>query len=142
MLDFLDELATYLQGQSVGTAATDIFVNKLPPEPDNVIALLGLTGSNTGQARDVPGLQFPRFQVLVRNEAYNDAADTLQAVRAALHGMIGVILPVGVDTETDPYIRVLRCHFEQEGGPIGEDAHGRSEFSINFLAEYHHYDPT
>ena len=142
MLNFLDEIADYLQNQSIGTAGTDIFVNKQPADVDNCVTLLGITGLNLADQRDVKELQFPRFQVITRNTDYNDASDTHEAVRTALHNLIQQILPVGVDVNTTAYIRVMRCHAEQEGGPIGEDKKGRSEFSVNFLAEFHHYDPT
>lgn len=140
-LDFLDEIARYLVTQGIGTAGTNIFVNELPDTPANCVAIFGLVGTTVQQQRDVPGLQFPRFQVVVRNTDYNDAADKFQAVRTALHGKVGLILPVGVNTATSPYIRVMRCHIETDGGPIGKDETGRVEFSCNFTAEYHHYAP-
>jgi hypothetical protein len=141
-LDILDELAGYLQSEGVGTKGTNVFVNKIPAKVNNAVGLFGATGFNIGQPRDIKELQFPRFQVFVQNVDYNDAADKFQEVRTALHNLIGVNLPVGVNTNTTPYIRVMRCHAEQEGGPIGEDDQGRSGFSANFAAEYHHYDPT
>ena len=141
-LDFLDELANYLQVLLIGTAGTNIFVNKQPADVDNCVCLFGLPGATAGAGRDVPGLQFPRYQAIIRNTSYNDGADKFQAVRTALHGLIGKILPNGVNIATTPYIRIMRSHAEQEGGPIGEDDKGRSEFSINFIAEYHHYDAT
>lgn len=141
-LDFLHEIGKYLDDQNVGTINDDITINVQPADIDNCVSLFGLPGTTLSQARDVPGLQFPRFQAVIRNTDYNDAGDKHQAVRAALHDKIGLILPVGVNVATDPYIRVMRCHAEQEGGPIGEDSQGRHEFSINFMAQYHHYDPT
>lgn len=141
-LDFLDEMARYLDSLDIGTAGTDLFVNNLPDDVNNCVGLFGLTGPTIQQSRDVPGLQFPRFQAFIRNSDYNDGADKFQAVRTALHGKIGLILPVGVNVATTPYIRVMRCHADQEGGPIGKDPRGRFEWSVNFTAEYHHYDPT
>ncbi len=141
MLDFLDEIARYLDSLGIVTEGTDVFVNKQPGDIDNCVSLFGLVGPTVQAQRDVPGLQFPRFQVIVRNTDYNDASEKFQAVRSALHGIIQQILPVGVNTATTAYIRVMRCHADQEGGPIGEDDKGRSEFSCNFTAEYHHYDP-
>lgn len=141
MHDILDLLANELIRRGAATSGS-IFVNKLPETPNNCIALIGATGTVVGQQRDVPELQLPRFQVVVRNDDYNDASDAAQAVRNVLHGMIGKVLPHGVNTATDPYVRVMRCHVEYEGGPLGEDGQGRSEFSTNYLAEYHHYDPT
>lgn len=137
MDDFLGDIAAYLQNQSVGTAETDIFWGVLPAEPDDCVALLGTVGTTLTEARDVSELQFPRFQVIVRNGGYADGLDKLAAVRSALHGIVDLILPVGADPEVDSYRRVLRCHAEQEGGPIGQDERGRFEFSINFIAEHH-----
>lgn len=133
--DFLNLLAVYLEAAGVTTVKT----GKHPPNPDNCTSLLGLQGPTVQAQRDVPELQFPRFQAIIRNESYEDASDEHQLVRDTLHGLPpGTILPAGVNTATDPYIRILRCHADQEGGPIGTDEKGRYEFSINFVAEYHH----
>ena len=140
-LDFLDEIARHLDVQNLVTEGTDVFVNELPDDPANCVAIFGLIGTTVQQQRDVPGLQFPRFQLIVRNTDYNDGADKFQAIRSALHGIIGRTLPASANTATDPYIRVMRCHIETDGGPLGRDDKGRTEFSCNFIAEYHHYDP-
>ena len=138
-IDFLDALANYLIDESV-VETGHIFVNKLPPDPNDCVALLGLVGPTSDTTRDVPGLQFPRFQAIIRAVDYNDANDKYQAVRAAMHGIVGITLPADANVNTDPYIRVMRCHTDQDGGPIGEDDQGRTEFSVNFTAEYHHYE--
>lgn len=124
MSDFLTEVAEYLEDNSV----TDVFVSVLPDatKKPNCVALFGLIGANPGASRDVPGLQFPRFQAIVRNEVYKDASTSFQAVRTLLHGKLGLILPNW---------RVLRCHADQDGGPIGQDDKGLFEFSINFTTE-------
>lgn len=129
MADFFNEIGDYLAtspAPDLGTVATDIFIGELPPDPDNCIAIFGLPGSVIGDQREVPSLQFPRFQVIVRNKDYDLGAAKLQDVRTKLHGLYGV------DTGT---YRMLRCHAEQEGGPIGSDDQNRFEFSINFVAE-------
>lgn len=126
MSDLLNEIGDYLATAGVGTVATNIFIGVQPAEPANCISLFGLLGANIGNQREVASLNFPRFQVVVRNEAYDTASDKLAAVRAALHNKYGLILPNW---------RIMRCHAEQEGGPIGEDAQGRYEFSINFMVE-------
>lgn len=143
-LDFLDEAAAHLQAQNVGTTGTSIFVNKSPDSTEleginsAIVVLYGLPGTTMMDQRDVPELQVPRFKVYVRAADYNDAADMFQNVRTALHGLIGAIWPSTANTESDAYIRVLRCHVDQEGGPIGEDKIGRSEFACNFATEYHY----
>ena len=131
MADFLDELGSYLDTENVGiydaTKNRNIFTSIYPASPDNCIALLGTIGTTLTSSRDVPALQFPRFQVIVRNTDYDDASTTMQSVRDALHGQVGLALTSW---------RVLRLHAEQEGYPIGQDKQGRYEFSINFIAEY------
>lgn len=130
MADFFNEIADYMADASVapdiGTVATDIFIGELPPSPDNCVAIFGLPGQVIGDQREVAPLQFPRFQVIVRNTNYDTASAKMQDVRTKLHGKYGVDLASW---------RVLRCHAEQEGGPIGSDDQNRFEFSINFVAE-------
>lgn len=141
-LDFLDEMARHLQHAGVGTTATDIFTNKQPADPDDCVTLVGATGTNVQEQRDIPEFQLPRFQCIVRAADYNDASSKFQETRSVLHGMIGVFLPYGVNTTTQEYIRVLRCHIDIEGGPLGEDDRGRSEFSATYIAEYEYHDPS
>lgn len=129
MANFLYEIADYLANSTspdLGTVATDIFNEELPADPNNCISIFGLPGSVIGDQREVPNLNFPRFQVIVRNTDYALGADKLKDVRTKLHGLYGVMLPSW---------RILRCHAEQEGGSIGSDDQNRYEFSINFVAE-------
>lgn len=133
MYDFLNEVAKYLQDQSVGIYTTDatrnIFVGKIPSKTVECIVLLGLPGNIPNDARQVNSLGWPRFQVFIRSESYDDASDLLTAVKTALHAKYGVILP---------HWRIMACHEDQEGGPIGQDEKGRFEFSINFTCEVNH----
>jgi hypothetical protein len=130
MADFLDEVAQYLDDSGVGEYSSDsgrnIFVNAQPPTPANCISIFGAPGANIGDQRNVASLQFPRFQALIRNVDDAAAATLMQSVRTALHAKYGVALPNW---------RILRCHADQEGGPIGKDGQGRFEYSINFSAE-------
>lgn len=129
MADFLNEIADYMANATspdIGTVATDIFIGELPGTPDNCVAIFGQPGSVIGDQREVASLQFPRFQVIIRNKDYDLGSAKLQDVRTKLHGKYGLMLPSW---------RVLRLHAEQEGGPIGSDDQNRFEFSINFVAE-------
>jgi hypothetical protein len=133
MSSFYDEIATKLDtdvAALIFTAETgrNVFLGVLPADPDTCVALFGLPGTNIMDQRDVPGLQFPRFQFITRSADYEEAATLLQSIRSSLHGLIGY--------NTSHY-RIMRCHAEQEGGPLGQDDQGRFEFSINFMAEYH-----
>lgn len=133
MSSFFDELLSYADSQKASivfdnATGRNTFLGELPATPDDCIALIGLVGTTLNAARDVPGLQFPRFQIITRSKDFETAASLLQDVREALHGLIGHDL-------TD--YRVLRCHAEQDGGPLGQDEQGRYEFGINMIAEYH-----
>jgi hypothetical protein len=130
MADFLDEVASYLEDEGVGVFDTDsgrnIFVGEVPESPVNLVALLGATGVTLGDAKQIKTLNFPRFQAYIRNASYSDGSTKLLQVRTALHALYGEILP---------NYRVLACHADQEGGPLGKDPQGRYEFTINFTAE-------
>lgn len=133
MASFYDELATYLDAQQAAIiftadAGRNTFLNELPPDPDSCVAFFGQAGTTLGAQRDVPGLQFPRFQVVTRAKDYETAASLMAAVRSTLHGIIGHSLTS---------YRLLRCHAEQEATTLGQDAQGRHEFACNFIAEYH-----
>lgn len=133
MASFLDEMATYLDTQNASLIYTadsgrNVFKGVLPPDPDSCVAILGASPQTLGQNRDVAELQFPKFQVITRSKDYETAASLMALVRATFHGVIGLSLTS---------YRVLRCHAEQEGGPIGQDEQGRHEFSCNFIAEHH-----
>lgn len=137
MADFLDEVASYLEDEGVGvfdsSTGRNIFVGEIPESPVNCVVLLGIAGPTISDQRQIRSLQFPRFQAYIRNSGYQAGSDKLQAVRNALHALYGEILPNW---------RVLACHADQEGGPIGKDKLGRYDFSINFLAEINAETPT
>lgn len=133
-VDFLDQLADYLDDQGLGHSQTDpvdIFVGLVPGDaPDDCIALLGLIGS-TQPNKYIPEFIYPRFQVYVRSANYLDGADKLRQVREALHDKLAIELQ---------NFYVLYIQAEQDGYPIGEDTMGLSEFTINFTAQIRHVD--
>lgn len=126
MSDFLNEIADYMETAGVGTVATDIFIGEQPADPNDCVAIFGLPGEVIGDQREVASLQFPRFQVVIRNSDYDAGSAKLQDVRDTLHSKYGLQLPSW---------RVLRMAADQEGGPIGSDDQNRFEFSINFTCE-------
>lgn len=137
MSSFLDEMASKMAGEVAelefdNETGRNVFVGELPAEPDTCVAFFGLPGDQLTASRDIPALTFPRYQVITRSADYEEAAALLTAVRTSLHGMIDYHLPSW---------RVMRNHAEQEGGPLGQDAQGRFEFSINFVSEFHALPP-
>lgn len=137
MSSFFDELAAYLDTQQELIIFTEdegrnTFLDELPEDPEDCVAFFGLVGTTLNASRDVKELQFPRFQVITRSADYETANTLLQAVRASLHGIIGLQL--------DNW-KIMRLHAEQDGGPIGRDDQGRHEFSINMIGEIYAYTP-
>lgn len=132
-MDFLTSIALYLESEGIGSttgANVNIFVGKQPPEPNNCITILGLIGNELPDVT-IGELNYPRFQVLIRNVDYEDGSEKLRQVRQALHAAIALDMP---------NYHVLRLHAQQEGYPIGEDEQGRPEFSINFYGETRYVD--
>lgn len=128
--DFLDQVASYLDTQNVGVYDADsgrnIFVNDQPAEPVECITLFGNEGLTLPESKNIRSLIHPRFQVVCRSADYDAASALHYAVRDALHARYGIILANW---------RILECHAEQEGGPVGKDKQNRHEFSCNYMAE-------
>ena len=126
-VDFLSQLADYLAREGLGSslvAPVNIFVNKYPDQPDNMIALVG----NSGQPPSVyiPEFEYPRFQIVIRDMDYITGAGKLRAIRQVLHDKLMVT--------TENFV-ALYIQADSEGGSIGEDNNGRAEFTINFRAQ-------
>jgi hypothetical protein len=124
MFNIFDDIGWYLEDQGLGTRGTDIFVAELPSDPNDCLAIFGQVGLETNHF--IKDLYSPRFQVIVRSADYADGIQKSSDVRDTLHAIYSILMQ-------DSFI--LKCHAEQEGGPIGRDEKGRFEFSINFSAE-------
>lgn len=133
MSSFLDEIASKIAADVAGlefdnAAGRNVFVGVIPASPDKAVAIMGLPGTNIQDHRDIAELHFPRFQIITRSDDYEEAATLFEDVRTSLHGLIAHDLPTW---------HIMRCHVEQEGGPLGQDGEGRFEFSTNYISEYY-----
>ena len=131
--DFLGQLADYLESHGVGVANganVNIFVSSYPDDPDDIIALLGLPGSEMPN-KYVQEFEYPHFQIMIRNSDYEAGAGKLREVREWLHDVLAMELV---------NFYVLRIQAQQDGYPIGRDEKGRYEFSINFNAQHRYRD--
>lgn len=124
MSELIDDVADYLQAQSLGTVGTSIFESTLPDDPDNCLAVID-TG---GPAQDT-NLTWVRrtFQVIVRNTSYATGHATLNSIRSLLHKKMNASLVSGGTY----YYSIMAM---SAGGHIGRDDSNREEFSINFEA--------
>jgi hypothetical protein len=117
----LDDIARYLQDNSVGTVGTNIFKSYVPKTPDNLVAVIDTGGPE--QDPDIPH-EFATFQVFVRNSNYQLGRAKVDAVMDALH--ITRNRTIG----THYYYYILAV---SRGGHIGRNPdNGLEEFTINF----------
>lgn len=118
----IDDIATHLQTEGVGTVGTDIFKAYMPPSPASIMAVLDTGGTKPDIY--VP-TKHPTFQVFIRNATYSAGKTILDSVRTALHQ---------VQNETIGSTYFYYIHAISEGGHLGRNEAGFDEFSINFTA--------
>lgn len=124
-MSLIDDVATYLENNSIGTVGTDIFKSYLPDNDGNPIIAVYDTGGPAPNI-DITSLKNPTFQIFVRADTYSTGKATLDSIRSLLHGIIET--QVG-----NTYF--LNCFAQSEGGHIGRNENGQDEFSINFIAK-------
>lgn len=118
----IDDIATYLQGKSVGTVGTDIFKSLQPSSPVKNITIYDTGG--TAPDTDLIGIKNPTIQILARGETYPEAMAMAQAAYDELHGLANV-------TAGSTYI--MFCEALQEPTAIGQDDNNNHEISCNYL---------
>lgn len=127
MANILDELATYLAANGVGTVETDIFEGLMPdsPEaPDAVVALFEYPG---GPVTAVNTVEQRSIQARTRALTYDAAKDKAELVFGLLHSM---------HEETLSGARFLLILAKQPPFSLGRDARQRHEFAVNFRVWY------
>lgn len=80
----VQDVATYLQNNGIGTLGTNLFVGRLPDEPDTCTAVFAYAGfpMPLHWNGEQPGLQ-----VLVRAPSYVQAQNLMEQIRGLLHGL-------------------------------------------------------
>lgn len=121
-MSYVNDLATYLQTQGLGTVGTDIFYSYVPGQQDTGIFVLD-TGGPKPDA-DIP-TKNPTFQVFVRASSYDAGRAVMDNVRAALHRLANQTIG------SFYFYNILAL---SEGGHIGQNQAGKDEFSMNFQA--------
>ncbi len=92
MVQFIDDLATYLQTQGFGTKGTDIFKGNMPDNADNIVAITdfgGLPNVLNDKGADVEVIL---VQVRARNKRQELARDKLKAIQDDLHQLVNTDL--------------------------------------------------
>ena len=120
----IDDVAQYLDDNSVGTLGTDLFKSFVPSSPDSCVAVLDTGGTQPDP--DIP-TKSPTFQVYIRNTSYSGGKAKLDTIRSLLHQASNVELVTG-----QTYFYYITAI--SEGGHLGRDENGLDLFSINFQA--------
>lgn len=119
-MEYLDDIADYLQSLGIGTVATDIFVSYLPDSPTNAVGLTDETGEEPDH--DLP-TDSPNFQVTVRNQNVTGGRAKLRAIRNALE-------PTSMKQIGSTFFMYILAM--NEGGHVGRDDTGRDIFTMSF----------
>jgi hypothetical protein len=117
---YLDDLADYLAAHTTLVVGSTLFTGRLPDVPDAVVAIFP-TG---GPAPDLAALiDYPAFQIRVRDMAYLSGFNTAVGVQDALHGLFE--LNMGST-------HFLLIEALQSPHSIGTDGNNRWEFTQNY----------
>jgi hypothetical protein len=126
-MPLLDDLATYLAAQSIGTVGVDIFTVKMPDSPSVCICLSARPGlaPDTVTTREAPGV---RIQVRnVDTKAGSLAAFTkAYEIKKLLHRKTGLQL----GTALTLYHRIDATG---EPGWVGSDSKARPIYEVSFI---------
>ncbi len=123
--------ALYLASESLVSYSETVpggncFLGSMPDQPD-IAVMLHPTGGFTSSTK--AGYDERTIQVMVRGTRNPVVGNDLaEAIYDALHGLRGMTLPDGT--------YLVRCEGIQTGPiSLGEDAKGRHEYTLNFLAQ-------
>lgn len=124
MENLLDDLAYYLEQQTVGTRGSTLFISGFAGAQDNQIALVETGGVEP--YKDIP-INRPTVQVLVRNTDYKTGLTKAYEVFRLLDKQNDrlVLKAGGVD--------VMQVNALQEPTYLGQDDNSRHLFTCNYV---------
>lgn len=124
-------IGVYLEDQGVGTIATDIFLDFMPDEPDELVSIITTTGMSPEHTMGgTTALRRPTFQVLVRNTPDGEGHATAKRTAELIYRLLD-----------KPELTVASVTFlgispVDEPNLIGHDENHRPIYSINFETSY------
>ena len=127
MVQFVDDLATYLQTQGHGTLGTDLFKGSSPDKEDGSMDNI-ITVTDTGGRANVLNLKDADVeevvvQIRARNKRQERARDDLLAIQALLHQL--------VNTNLGTYT-IIRAEAVDRPAIIGRDEKERWNLASNY----------
>lgn len=124
MANLVENLAQYLEDNSIGTVATDIFIGGLIDTPDNQISINQTGGVEPNRENPI---KEPTIQILVRNTDYANALNKITAIYDLLHqANDSVVLEAGG-------VDLMYCFALQEPAYLLLDTSNRHIFTCNFV---------
>lgn len=125
------DIVEQLDGQASLTAGKNLFEGLMPEDPDLCVAVASTGGElsddyEMGASLSAPGLEFSRFQVMVRADDQAEARTKAHAVYALLANLG----PVTISTRDYQHVESI----DGEPSLIGQDQRGRWEYVMNFRA--------
>lgn len=121
----LDEIASYLASQGVGTEGVDLFKSLMPDEPSNCVALYDYGGSPPAMTLGAGAAQWeePRIQVVARATTYSAARTKIGDVFTVLHSLLNTTLSgtlyISIEAVQSPFL-------------LDRDESGRVRCACNF----------
>jgi hypothetical protein len=123
----LNDIGTYLDAQLGSlTLGTNLFLGRLPTDPDKCVALLEYGGStpvSTLGSDAMPRMELPRIQVLSRDVTYADARSLAISIWLVIEGILN---------ETLSGTLYQRVSAVQSVFPLERDSAQRAVFAQNF----------
>ena len=123
----LNDIGTYLDAQLGSlTIGTNLFLGRLPTDPDKCVALLEYGGStpiSTLGSDAMPRMELPRIQVLSRDVTYADARSLAISIWLVIEGILN---------ETLSGTLYQRVSAVQSVFPLERDSAQRAVFAQNF----------
>lgn len=126
----LDDVGAYLAAQ-VGslTLGTNLFLGRMPDEPDTCVALYEYGGDSplsTMGSDAMPPVEQPRIQILTRAPGYSSSRSLALSCWAAVEAILN---------ETLSGTRYHRVSANQSPFPLERDSHDRVLFAQNFRVQ-------
>lgn len=125
-MGMLEDLGGYLDTQTALTLGTDLFLGLLPDTPSNCVAMLENSGVGpdfTMGSNNLPKLERPEIQVIVRNSSYATGRSLADTIYRALTQIANQSI------NSNTYLRVQAI---ATPSVMDRDANRRVLFTTNF----------
>lgn len=120
----LEDIGSYLQANSIGTLASDLFLGIMPSDPANCVTLYEYAGKpRVRKFGNTDILEAPGLQIKVRNVSYALCRQKLEQIIVLMDGMNNVVLGS---------TKYLSIEANQGATPLGVDGNNRMVFTVNF----------